>query len=758
MSSKLVTLFLLILLYLALKCHCSTPQSWVKAGYYYMGIGNVISDINSKLFTHLICAFTYINSSTYHLSINSSTEQQFSTFAHTVKTKNPSVTTLLSIWVGRWHVLNFFSMINQSSYRNSFVQSSIETARLYGFQGLDLRGLVPTGSSSDMANFGTLLDEWRVAVKSEAKNSSNPELLLVMGGNRVPALSSVIYPIDSMRRNLDWVHVKAYDYHLPGRDRVTYFHAALYGPSNMANTDNGINEWKRRGFLPSKLVLGLPFHGYAWTLLSPQKNPIGAASGGPAVTMDGSMGYKFFKSFIRSFGHEAASVYNATSVVNYCTVGLTWINYDDVEAIRAKVSYAKQKGLLGYNVFQVGNDDNWVLSRAAAQVEDEDQQNKRTSLLIIISAAFAAVILMSTIACYFQGRGSIDSVKRFLHKVKNNISSAEDFNSNASNLQVFSYSSIRAATNDFSSENKLGEGGYGPVYKGNLQKGREIAAKRLSRTSNQVLEEFKNEVMLTARLQHVNLVRVLGYCTERDEKILIYEYMPNQSLDLYLFDPTRRLLLDWRKRVHIIEGIAQGLLYLQEYSNFTIIHRDLKASNILLDNDMNPKISDFGMARIFKKDEHEARTGRIVGTYGCIPPEYVRKGIYSTKYDVYSFGVLLLQIISGKRNTCYYGTHGNLNLLEYAYQLWKEGEAFEFVDPSLDDTSSSCKLLKCMQVALLCVQEKPVDRPTMLEVSSMLKNDAGTIGSPKKPAFSIQRDENRKEIVFCRRTCVQSMK
>ncbi|XP_035541725.1 class V chitinase-like [Juglans regia] len=383
MSSKLVALFLLILLYLALKCHCSTPQSRVKAGYYYMGIGNVISDLNSKLFTHLICAFTFVNSSTYHLSINSSTEQQFSTFAHIVKTKNPFVTTLLSIWVGREHLLNFFSMINQSSYRNSFVHSSIETARLYGFQGLDLAGLVPTGSSSDMANFGTLLDEWRVAVNSEAKNSSNPELLLVMAGNRLPALGSVIYPIDSMRRNLDWVHVTAYDNYLPGRDRVTYFHAALYGPSNLANTDSGINEWKRRGFLLSKLVLGLPYHGYAWTLTSPQKNPVGAVSTGPAFTKDGSMGYKYFKWYIRNYAQEAVSGYNATSVVNYCTVGLTWINYDDVEAIRAKVSYVKQKGLLGYNMFQVRNDDNWVLSRAAAQLRywnmyknDEKKQRK----------------------------------------------------------------------------------------------------------------------------------------------------------------------------------------------------------------------------------------------------------------------------------------------------------------------------------------------------------------------------------------------
>ncbi|XP_040988921.1 class V chitinase-like [Juglans microcarpa x Juglans regia] len=147
-----------------------------------------------------------------------------------------------------------------------------------------------------MANISTLLDQWRVAVNSEAKNSSNPELLLVMAGNRLPVLGSVIYPIDSMRRNLDWVHVIAYNYYLPaGRDRVTFFHATLYGPSNMANTDYGINEWKRRSFLPSKLVLGLPYHGYAWTLLSPQKNPMGAVSKGPAITSDGAVGYKWFK-------------------------------------------------------------------------------------------------------------------------------------------------------------------------------------------------------------------------------------------------------------------------------------------------------------------------------------------------------------------------------------------------------------------------------------------------------------------------------
>ncbi|XP_040998290.1 G-type lectin S-receptor-like serine/threonine-protein kinase CES101 isoform X7 [Juglans microcarpa x Juglans regia] len=668
-----------------------------------MGIGNVISDLNSNLFTHLICAFTYVNSSTYHLSINSSTEQQLSTFAHIVKTKNPSVTTLLSIWVGREHLLNFFSMINQSSYRNSFVQSSIETARLYGFQGLDLSGLVPTGSSSDMANFGTLLDEWRVAVNSEAKNSSNPELLLVMTGNRLPALGSVIYPIDSMRRNLDWVHVTAYDYYLPGRDRVTYFHAALYGPSNMANTDNGINEWKRRGFLPSKLVLGLSYHGYAWTLLSPQKNPVGAASTGPAVTKDGFMGYKHFKWFIRNFVHEAVSGYNATSVMNYCTFAFTWINYDDVEAIRAKVSYIKQKGLLGYNIFEVCNDDNWVLSRAAG---------------IVLKAR----------------KGQEAKV--------NGIATSGNLNTNVPDLVVYSYADIEMATNKFSFENKLGEGGYGPVYKGVLSNKQEIAVKKLSKASTQGFEEFKNEVTLTAKLQHVNLVRVLGFCIERDEQMLIYEYMPNKSLDFYLFDSARRFLLDWKKCVHIIEGITQGLLYLQEYSRLTIIHRDLKASNILLDNEMKPKISDFGMAKIFSNDEHEANTGRIVGTYGYVSPEYVKKGLYSTKSDVYSFGVLILQIISGKKNACFYGLNENLILLEYAYDLWKLGKGMEFMDPSLDDTVSSCKLLRCLQIGLLCVQENATDRPSILEVFSMLKSESAALPIPKIPAFSTKRNRD----------------
>ncbi|XP_038705293.1 G-type lectin S-receptor-like serine/threonine-protein kinase At1g67520 isoform X2 [Tripterygium wilfordii] len=180
-------------------------------------------------------------------------------------------------------------------------------------------------------------------------------------------------------------------------------------------------------------------------------------------------------------------------------------------------------------------------------------------------------------------------------------------------LPEFSFSRIKAATNQFSYQNKLGEGGFGAVYKGMLL-GHEIAVKRLSKYSGQGLEEFKSEVQLISKLQHRNLVNLIGYSVRGEEKILIYEYMPNKSMDSFIFDPSKQHLLDWSQRLHIVEGIAQGLLYLHKYSRLKIIHRDLKTSNILLDAYMNPKISDFGMARICLDNQSGTKTSRIVGT------------------------------------------------------------------------------------------------------------------------------------------------
>ncbi|KAI3427524.1 uncharacterized protein J3R85_009349 [Psidium guajava] len=307
-------------------------------------------------------------------------------------------------------------------------------------------------------------------------------------------------------------------------------------------------------------------------------------------------------------------------------------------------------------------------------------------------------------------------------------------------LPLFSFSSVTAATENFSSLNKLGEGGFGPVYKGKLLNGKHVAVKRLSKKSAQGMLELKNETMLIAKLQHKNLVRLLGCCLDRDEKILIYEYMPNKSLDSFLFDQTKGHLLNWETRAHIVEGIAQGLIYLHQHSRLCIVHRDLKASNILLDGDMNPKISDFGLAKMFGGNESVANTNRIVGTYGYMSPEYALEGVVSTKSDVFSFGVLLLEIISGKKNTGFYQTD-SMNLLGYAWQLWQEDEALCLVDSVLDHHESDGTLIRHINVALLCVQEIAADRPTMSQVLTMLTNELLILPSPKQPAFSYIRTQ-----------------
>ncbi|PIA50787.1 hypothetical protein AQUCO_01200200v1 [Aquilegia coerulea] len=294
---------------------------------------------------------------------------------------------------------------------------------------------------------------------------------------------------------------------------------------------------------------------------------------------------------------------------------------------------------------------------------------------------------------------------------------------------------IQAATSNFSNANKLGQGGFGPVYKGMLH-GKEIAVKRLSERSGQGSREFKNEVILISKLQHRNLVRLLGYCMEGCEKLLIYEYMPNTSLDVFIFDPARLPQLDWKTRYSIITGVARGLLYLHEDSRLKIIHRDLKASNILLDNEMTPKISDFGLAKIFRHTQSEAISKRIVGTYGYIAPEYARDGQFSVKSDVFSFGVLLLEIISGKKNNAFQLSEQTQSLPTYAWRLWSEGKGLELMDPLLKGSCVASEAMKCLHVSLLCVQEDPVDRPTMSTVVVMLVSDSINLAQPRNPASS----------------------
>ncbi|XP_027343001.1 G-type lectin S-receptor-like serine/threonine-protein kinase CES101 [Abrus precatorius] len=313
-------------------------------------------------------------------------------------------------------------------------------------------------------------------------------------------------------------------------------------------------------------------------------------------------------------------------------------------------------------------------------------------------------------------------------ELQNEVNSGND-------LRTLSYESIMAATNNFSLQNKLGGGGFGPVYKGLLPQGQEVAIKRLSKNSGQGVVEFKNELILISELQHMNLVQLLGCCIDGDERMLIYEYMPNKSLDCFLFDSTQSKMLDWRKRFNIIEGIAQGLLYLHKYSRLRVVHRDLKASNILLDANMNPKISDFGMARVFSQEESNLNTKRIVGTYGYMSPEYAMEGIFSIKSDVYAFGVLLLEIISGRRNSSFYNAERPLNLVGHAWELWKQGQGLALLDPTLPKLFIQDEALRCIHVGLLCVEESAADRPTMSEIVPMLTSESAALPLPRRPAF-----------------------
>ncbi|PKU59765.1 Cysteine-rich receptor-like protein kinase 10 [Dendrobium catenatum] len=307
---------------------------------------------------------------------------------------------------------------------------------------------------------------------------------------------------------------------------------------------------------------------------------------------------------------------------------------------------------------------------------------------------------------------------------------------NSADSLLFELSVIRKATNNFSKENKLGEGGFGPVYKGLLADGQQIAVKRLSGTSRQGLAEMKNEVLFVAKLQHRNLVRLMGCCLEENEKLLVYEYLPNTSLDKFLFDPARKMFLDWETRFKIIEGIGRGLLYLHEDSRLRIIHRDLKASNILLDANMNPKISDFGLAKLFPIDETQRNASHIAGTYGYMAPEYALHGLFSTKSDVFSFGVLILEIITGRRNNNFQGSDHAMNLLSYVWQYYKKQMAIKVVDRSLCDKFQSQEVLKCLHIGLLCVEDNQRLRPNVASLVMMLSSQSVVLPSLTKPAFS----------------------
>ncbi|CAL5436345.1 unnamed protein product [Camellia sinensis] len=373
-----------------------------------------------------------------------------------------------------------------------------------------------------------------------------------------------------------------------------------------------------------------------------------------------------------------------------------------------------------------------TIGKPSALVTDQHLKKKKSisEKAIVVTSVVVMLALIISLVCWL-----------VMKKARTDVG----FNNQASDdekleLPIFDMITIAAATNQFSDTNKIGEGGFGPVYKGQLSSGKDIAVKRLSTSSKQGVDEFKNEVILIAKLQHRNLVRLLGCCINGEERMLVYEYMSNGSLDSFIFGVDKKSKsFTWSTQLNIIVGIARGILYLHQDSRLRIIHRDLKASNVLLDSEMNPKISDFGLARAFGHDQSSTKTERVVGTYGYMSPEYAIDGLFSMKSDVFSFGVIILEIISGKRNRMFYHSDHDLNLLGHAWNLWTEGRDSELLDPMMEGSFPMSKVLRCLQVGLLCVQKCPEDRPMMSSVFLMLVSDSAILPQPKQPGFYTER-------------------
>eukprot|EP00253_Pinus_taeda_P009069 PITA_09069 len=271
-------------------------------------------------------------------------------------------------------------------------------------------------------------------------------------------------------------------------------------------------------------------------------------------------------------------------------------------------------------------------------------------------------------------------------------------------IVMFKRKTLLAATENFHDNNKLGEGGFGPVYKGITEDGKEIAVKKLSLTSRQGRKEFLNEVKLVAKIRHRNVVNILGCCAEGSERLLVYEYLPNKSLDKILLDPNKPL--DWPKRYNIILGVARGLLYLHQDSHLRVIHRDIKATNILLDENLNPKIADFGLARLFPENVTHVSTGAVAGTYGYMAPEYA--------------------------------LHGQLS----AWTSYQQGNIVQMVDPALIETCDREQAFRCLHVGLLCTQADPSLRPLMPKITMMLSPQFVGLPDPTKPPLVISVNQN----------------
>lgn len=379
---------------------------------------------------------------------------------------------------------------------------------------------------------------------------------------------------------------------------------------------------------------------------------------------------------------------------------------------------------------------------------DQDFLNKiprngrsRGSVVVIVVSVLSSVVVFMigvAVSVYICKRRTIKRKRRGSKDVEKMAKTLKDSSLN------FKYSTLEKATGSFDNANKLGQGGFGTVYKGVLPDGRDIAVKRLFFNNRHRATDFYNEVNMISTVEHKNLVRLLGCSCSGPESLLVYEYLQNKSLDRFIFDVNRGKTLDWQRRYTIIVGTAEGLVYLHEQSSVKIIHRDIKASNILLDSKLQAKIADFGLARSFQDDKSHISTA-IAGTLGYMAPEYLAHGQLTEMVDVYSFGVLVLEIVTGKQNTKSKMSDYSDSLITEAWKHFQSGELEKIYDPNLDWKSQydshiiKKEIARVVQIGLLCTQEIPSLRPPMSKLLHMLKNKEEVLPLPSNPPFMDER-------------------
>ncbi|KAG5059246.1 hypothetical protein GLYMA_01G028100v4 [Glycine max] len=370
--------------------------------------------------------------------------------------------------------------------------------------------------------------------------------------------------------------------------------------------------------------------------------------------------------------------------------------------------------------------------------KEQENGSSRGNVVVIVIAVVSSVTVLVvgvTIGVYIWKQRYIQKKRRGSNDAKKLAKTLQNNNLN------FKYSTLDKATESFHENNKLGQGGFGTVYKGVLADGREIAVKRLFFNNRHRAADFYNEVNIISSVEHKNLVRLLGCSCSGPESLLVYEFLPNRSLDRYIFDKNKGKELNWENRYEIIIGTAEGLVYLHENSKTRIIHRDIKASNILLDAKLRAKIADFGLARSFQEDQSHISTA-IAGTLGYMAPEYLAHGQLTEKADVYSFGVLLLEIVTARQNNRSKASEYSDSLVTVAWKHFQAGTSEQLFDPNLDlqeDHNSNVnvkdEIIRVVHIGLLCTQEVPSLRPSMSKALQMLTKKEEHLDAPSNPPF-----------------------